>query len=67
MDLLGRLQPTGLMVPDRNPKFFGNRCHSVKYDSTTCPPQRVSEAPAEPLAARRAGVIPFHHAGTMLA
>ena len=29
VDLLGSLQPTGLMVLDRNRQCFGNRCHSV--------------------------------------
>ena len=27
IDLLGRLQPAGLMVLDRNRQCFGNRCH----------------------------------------
>ena len=31
IDLLGSLQPTGLMVLDRNRQCFGNRCHNVNY------------------------------------
>jgi hypothetical protein len=40
--LLGSLQPTSLLVLDRNRQRFGNRCHDVDYDNTTCQPQRVS-------------------------
>ena len=29
IDLLGGLQPTGLMVLDRNRQGFGNRCHNA--------------------------------------
>ena len=31
VDLLGSLQPAGLMVLDRNRQCFGNRCHDVDY------------------------------------
>ena len=30
VDLLGSLEPAGLMVLDRNRQFFGNRCHSLE-------------------------------------
>jgi hypothetical protein len=33
VDLLGSVQPTGLMVPDRNGQGLGNRCHHVNYDN----------------------------------
>ena len=42
IDLLGSLQPTGLMVLDRNRQCFGNRCHDANYGNTTCRPQCVS-------------------------
>jgi hypothetical protein len=32
LDLLGSLQPTGLVVLDRNRQCFGNRCHSADYE-----------------------------------
>ena len=44
IDLLGGLQPPGLMVLDRNRQCFGNRCHNVNYDNAICRPQCV---PAE--------------------
>ena len=31
IDLLGSLQPTTLMVLDRNRQCFGNRCHQTYY------------------------------------
>ena len=39
IDLLGSLQPAGLMVLDRNRQCFGNRCHEANYGNTTCQPQ----------------------------
>ena len=41
VDLLGRLQPAGLMVLDRNCKCFGNGCHHIpsrraKSDANAC-------------------------------
>ncbi len=30
VDLLGSLQPAGLMVLDRNRQCFGNRCHGAR-------------------------------------
>jgi hypothetical protein len=33
------LQPTGLMVPDRNRQCFGNRCHNANYGKKTNRPQ----------------------------
>ena len=35
IDLLGSLQPTGLMVLDRNRQCFGNRCHDVNIGQGT--------------------------------
>jgi hypothetical protein len=46
IDLLGGLQPAGLMVLDCNRQCFGNRCHDVNYDGTTCRLQSVSREPA---------------------
>ena len=42
IDLLGSLQPTGLMVPNRNRQYLGNRCHEENYDNTACQRQCVS-------------------------
>ncbi len=42
VDLFGGLQPTTLMVLYCNCKCFGNCCHSVNYDNTTCQPQCAS-------------------------
>ena len=39
VDLLGGLQPTGLMVLDRNRQCFGNRCHNANYGKKTNRPQ----------------------------
>jgi hypothetical protein len=33
VDLLGGLQPAGLMVLDRDRQCFGNRCHNVNKDN----------------------------------
>ena len=58
IDLLGGLQPAGLMVLDRNRQCFGNRCHDVNYDNMTCAPQCVSKERAAPPASRRGrGVV----------
>ena len=46
IDLLGSLQPTGLMVLDRNRQCFGNRCHSTYYDNTT-PTRNVFQEEAD--------------------
>jgi hypothetical protein len=42
INLFGGLQPTGLMVLDRNRQCFRNRCHDVNYGNTTCQRQCVS-------------------------
>ena len=41
IDLLGSLQPTGLMVLDRDRQCFGNRCHDTNYSPCRafCQPQ----------------------------
>src|SRR5208282_3602924 len=36
IDLLGGLQPTAMMVPDRNSQCFGNRCHDVYFATRSC-------------------------------
>ena len=41
IDLLGGLQPAGLMVLERNRQCFGNRRHIADYDDTTRRPQSV--------------------------
>jgi hypothetical protein len=42
IDLLGSLEPTALMVLDRNRQSFGNRCHDINYSHPICQPQLVS-------------------------
>jgi hypothetical protein len=41
INLLGGWKPTGLMLLNRNRKCFGNCCHRVNHDTTTCQPQCV--------------------------
>jgi hypothetical protein len=36
IDMFGSLQPTGLMVLERNRQCFGNRRHTANYGDTTC-------------------------------
>jgi hypothetical protein len=40
VDLLGGLQPTGLMVLDRNRQCLGNRCHNLTASGTPCTARR---------------------------
>ena len=56
VDLLGSLQPAGLMVLDGNRQGFGNRCHDVDYDNATYQSQCVSRQRAPSLASHGGGV-----------
>jgi hypothetical protein len=42
IELLGGLQPAGLVVLDRGRQGFGDGCHDADYDPTIGGPQRVS-------------------------
>ena len=53
IDRLGGLQPTGLMVLNRDRECFGDGCHGVDYDTPTRGPLRASGAPDDGTTLRR--------------